>query len=183
MTGNQKALRKIQDDLEEVERRSAELLSLDVLDDDADKEIRSLAEKKKTLIERRSAVRLLLDEDDKKSVVLDNGMDSETRERLELRSKASVTGYLRAALAGRRVDGAEAELQSAAGVDGIPLELWDMPDVEKRADTATGAPGTTGVNLAPIQPAIFAASIAPSLGLKCRESSREPMPARRSPLP
>ena len=166
MTPNQKALRNIQDELEQVETRSAELLSEETLNEEADTELRELAGKKKKLLERRSAVRLLLEDDDQKAVVLDNGIDAEMRERLELRSKASLTGYLRAALAGRRVDGAEAELQSAAGVDGIPLELWDMPDVEKRADATTGAPGTVGVNLAPIQPAIFAASIAPRLGIE-----------------
>ena len=76
--------------------------------------------------------------------------DAEARERVELRSKAQLTTYLRAALAGRRVDGAEAELQSAAGIgEGIPLELWDVPqpETEQRADAATGAPGTVGVNL------------------------------------
>ena len=73
-----------------------------------------------------------------------NGPDAEMRERIELRSKASLTGYLQAALAGRQVAGAEAELQSAAGIgNGIPLELWDTP-VETRADASTGAPGTVG---------------------------------------
>ena len=97
-------------------------------------------------------------------------VDAEARERLELRGKASLTAYLRAALAGRQVDGAEAELRDAAGIgDGIPLELWDTAqggDRETRADAATGAPGTIGVNLAPIQPAVFAASIAPRLGIE-----------------
>ena len=167
MTPSQIALRKITDELEEVERRSAEILSAEEIGDEAHEEIRSLAEKKKKLIERRSAVRLLLDEDDAKSVVLIEP-DAEMRERLELRSKASLTGFLRAAIAGRRADGAEAELQAAAGIgDGIPLELWDTPDTrETRADAATGAPGTVGVNLDRIRPAVFANSIAPSLGIE-----------------
>ena len=92
--------------------------------------------------------------------------DAEARERLELRSRASLTGYLRAALSGRQVDGAEAELREAAGIgDGIPLELWDVP-VEARADAPTGAPGTVGVNLDRIRPAVFANSIAPRLGIE-----------------
>ena len=103
-------------------------------------------------------MRLLLDEDDKKSVVLDNGLDAEQRERVELRSRASLTGYLRAAISGRQVDGAERELAEAAGVDGIPLELWDTPEREKRADVPTSAPGTVGVNLDRIRPAVFAHS-------------------------
>ena len=51
--------------------------------------------------------------------------------------------YLRAALSGRRADGPELELQAAAGIgDGIPLELWDVPQpqTEQRADASTGAP-------------------------------------------
>ena len=39
------------------------------------------------------------------------GPDAEARERLELRSKASLTAYITAALAGRQVDGPEAELR------------------------------------------------------------------------
>ena len=92
--------------------------------------------------------------------------DAEARERLELRTRASLTAYLRAALSGRQVDGAEAELRAAAGVgDGIPLELWDVP-TETRQDVPTGAPGTVGVNLDKIRPAVFAASIAPRLGIE-----------------
>ena len=93
-------------------------------------------------------------------------LDAEARERLALRSRASLTTYLRAALSGRQVDGPEAELRDAAGIgDGIPLELWDTP-TEHRVDAATGAPGTVGVNLDRIRPALFAASIAPRLGIE-----------------
>ena len=53
MTGNQKALRAIQDDLEEIETRSAEILSAEDINDEADAEIRELAGKKKNLLERR----------------------------------------------------------------------------------------------------------------------------------
>ena len=95
--------------------------------------------------------------------------DAERRERLELRSRASLTSYLRAALSGRQVDGAESELRSAAGIgDGVPLELWDTPaaEGETRQDVATDAPGTVGVNLDHIRPAVFSASIAPKLGIE-----------------
>ena len=62
------------------------------------------------------------------------------------------------------VDGAEAELAAAAGVQGIPLELWDVPrPAEQRA--VTPAPGTVGINLDPIRPQVFANSIAPRLGI------------------
>ena len=91
--------------------------------------------------------------------------DAEQRERVELRSRAQLTNFLRAALSGQQIDGAEAELRSAAGVTGIPLELWDVPQpIEQRV--ATEAPATPGVNLDRIRPAVFANSIAPRLGIE-----------------
>ena len=93
--------------------------------------------------------------------------DAEKRERIELRSKASLTEFFLARMQGRMVQGAEAELVKAAEVrDGaIPLELWDVPvPPEQRA--ATEAPGTVGVNLDRIRPAVFANSIAPRLGIE-----------------
>ena len=95
--------------------------------------------------------------------------DAEMRERVELRTKASLTSYLLAAMRGRRVDGPEGELRDAAGIgDGIPLELWDVPAPaeHRQTDTVAGAPGTVGVNLDRIRPAVFANSIAPRLGIE-----------------
>ena len=71
-------------------------------------------------------------------------------------------------------DGAESELQAAAGVSGhgIPLELWDVPierrdgEGERETRAITPSPGTTGVNLDPIRPAVFANSITPRLGIE-----------------
>ena len=94
-------------------------------------------------------------------------LDAEQRERIELRSKASLGVFMRAALTGRMVTGAEAELQAASGVDGIPIELWDVPAPEQRNGaehrTITPAGATVGINLDPIRPAVFAPSIADKL--------------------
>ena len=113
----------------------------------------------------RSAV---LGEADAEKRALATEPDAERRERLELRSKASLTGYLRAAMSGRRVDGPERELQEAAKIgDGIPLELWDVPKPEHRqTDAATAAPGTVGLNLDRIRPAVFSQSVLPRLGVE-----------------
>ncbi len=94
-------------------------------------------------------------------------IDTELRERLELRSKARLSNFVIAAMRGRRIDGAEAELSDACGARGdIPLEFF-QPDpreaVEER--TVTSAPGTVGVNVAPVQPFVFAPSIAQFLGI------------------
>ena len=113
----------------------------------------------------RSAV---LGEADAEKRALSTAPDAEHRERLELRGKASLTGYLRAAMSGRRVDGPERELQEAAKIgDGIPLELWDVPKPEHRqTDAATAAPGTVGLNLDRIRPAVFSQSVLPRLGVE-----------------
>lgn len=93
--------------------------------------------------------------------------DAEMRERVELRGRASLTAYILAALRGRRVDGAEAELRDAAKIgDGIPLELWDVPAPATETRVATNAPSAVGVNLDRIRPAVFASSIAPRLGIE-----------------
>ena len=83
---------------------------------------------------------------------------------MELRGRASVGRYLSAALRGRAPDGAEAELAAAAGVDGIPMELWQYPEERRDEDRAiTPAPGTVGLNLDVLRPAVFAPSIASRL--------------------
>ena len=104
--------------------------------------------------------------------------DAETRERIELRSKAQLTNYFQARAQGKMPSGAEAELCAAAGVEQIPIEILDTPEqrgeqvfvnvvtetgIERRA--VTPAPGTVGVNLDPIRPAVFANSIASRLGV------------------
>ena len=91
--------------------------------------------------------------------------DAEHRERIELRSQASLTNFIIGAMQGRMPSGAEAELQAAAGVTGIPLELWDVAR-EKRVDLATGTPGSVGVNLDSIRPAVFSAAVLPRLGVE-----------------
>ena len=97
------------------------------------------------------------------------GMDAETRERLDLRAKATLTGYVTAHLAGRPPSGAEAEYRAAEGAgEGIPLALFDADPrraPEARVDAVTPAPGTVGVNLQPIRPMVFAPSIAGRLGI------------------
>ena len=102
------------------------------------------------------------------------GVDPETRERLELRQRASMGGFLLAALQGRLPGGAESEYAAACGVtDGIPIDLFEQDRPvetraapETRADAVTPSPATgIGATLAPVQPFVFADSIAPRLGI------------------
>ena len=96
---------------------------------------------------------------------LETGEAPESRERRELRQKASVGRYLAAAMRGQPLDGAELELAQAAGVEdrGIPLELWTPPRRPAEERALTPAPGTTGINLDLLRPAVFAPSIADRL--------------------
>ena len=97
-----------------------------------------------------------------------DGLDAEARERLELRSKATLTGFVVAAMSGRQVSGAEAEFSAACEARGdIPIEIYDVDPRQVKAEerVVTSAPGTVGVNIAPIQPHIFAPSIAAYMGV------------------
>ena len=98
--------------------------------------------------------------------------DAEMRERLELRSRASLTAtscWRGGRPAGIRRRGANLQAAAEIGQDGnIPLELWDvpLPAAEQRNRRAvTGAPGTVGINLDPIRPQIFASVVCPRLGI------------------
>ena len=157
MTSAQKRLRDLRDRQSRERGRMAEIALVDELSDEQRSALDTI-EKGTPDLERQiraATVALEQEEADAEPRAVENP-DTEQRERIELRSKASLTGYLRAALEGRQVDGAEAELRSAAGVSGIPLELWDVPqEIEQRqTDAATSAPGTTGINLDRIRPAV-----------------------------
>ena len=120
----------------------------------------------------RAATIAIEDEEKAAEVRKANEPDAELRERRELRSKATVTEYLMARMQGRMVAGAEAEAElskAAETRDGaIPIELWDTEDTieQRQTDTVSGAPGTVGVNLDRIRPAVFANSIAMRLGIE-----------------
>ena len=163
----------------------AELGLVDELNDEQRSELDTI-EKGTADLERQlraAQVAVEQEEAEQRDAAQTDAPDAETRERIELRGKASLGNYLVAAARGRMVDGAEAELQSAAWGDSrppgvsaaaIPLEIFDLPrpaeqrDAETRA--ITEAPGTVGVNLDPIRPAIFANSIAPRLGIQMPRS-------------
>ena len=89
----------------------------------------------------------------------------EAPDRVELRSAVSLSDYLGAYRNRQNISGAAAELNSELKLEGnkIPFEI--MGEVETRADAASASPSTTAVNLRPIQPFVFASSVAPMLGV------------------
>ena len=163
--------------VEQSEKRQKvnDLLGKDELTDEERAELETLTKRLQHIeVEYRAAVVAEGDAlDEKREKEPDNGLTAEQRERLELRGRVSVGAFLAAMLKGRAVTGAEAELQQAAGVDGIPIEAFDTREVleararrdagaEHRAITPAPATGI-GVNLDPIRPAVFAPSIADRL--------------------
>ena len=149
----------------EIRERLNELQAVDDLTDEQRGEMDTLTRAYRD-VETRKRAAMVTEADDvkRKAEEYASAPDRELRERVELRSRASLGRYLMAAQRGRIPDGPEAELSAAAGIDdGIPLELWDV-DIETRA--VTGSPGTVGVNLDRIRPAVFAPSILPRLGVE-----------------
>ena len=162
-----KPVQKLQIEQSEKRQKLNELLQLDERSDEQRGELETLTKRMQEIeVELRAAI---VAEGDGEQETTREEPDAELRERIELRGKASLGKFLIAAARGRLVDGPEAELQEAAGVSGIPLELWDLPATEQRDGenrAVTPAPGTVGVNLDPIRPAVFANSIAPRLGIE-----------------
>ena len=166
MTDAQKRLRELRERQSKQRQRMAELSLIDELSDEQRSELDTIETGTPDLERQlRAATAALEDEEREAETRTVNEPDAEMRERLELRSKASLVSFIRAALSGQQVSGPEAELRAAVGVNGIPLELWDTPQTEEQR-AATEAPGTVGVNLDRIRPAVFANSIAPRLGIE-----------------
>lgn len=89
-------------------------------------------------------------------------------DRVELRNAAQVGHYIGSLLNRVNLTGAAAELNSELGLEGnrIPMEVIEpTAPVEQRAATPAPAAGT-GQNLRPIAPFVFAASVAPMLGIE-----------------
>ena len=118
-----------------------------------------LASQKTTEIEYREALTTEADADAQPTAA-----DAEIRERIALRSKSRLGAFILAHMQGREPSGPELEYRCAMGIDvGIPVDLFER-EPEIRADAASVVPAAgLGTTLAPIQPALFAPSIAPRL--------------------
>ena len=168
MTPTQKRLRELRERQSKERQKMAELSLVDELSEEQRAELDTIEAGTPDLERQTRAAVIAAETEEREAETAADatGPDAEQRERIELRAKASLTTFLRARIEGRQVDGPEAELQKAAGIGGgIPLELWDTAETTERRDP-TEAPGTVGVNLDRIRPAVFANSIAPRLGIE-----------------
>ena len=166
-------LQEIQIRLSECRQRLNELLGMETRTDEQTTEMETLTtEVSAKEPELRAAIAAEPDAERlaREAAAAGGAVDAETRERLELRGRSTVGAFLAAALAGRLPGGAEAEYGAACGAKPghIPFDLWEQdrprPDPETRAVTPAPTTGT-GVTVAPVQPFVFAPSIAPRLGI------------------
>lgn len=142
----------------EVRQRLNELANLDKLSEEDRSECDTLTAELSDIETRYRAALLAEDRSD----------EAPDPDRVELRSNVKVGDYL-AALKGRQnLAGAAGELNAELKLAGnhIPFEALETRSAEDRADMASGAPATVGVNLRPIAPFVFAASVAPMLGIE-----------------
>ena len=167
------AAQKIQISMSEVRERINALLNKDDRTDEETNELREKTTKMQGLeVEYRAA--LAAAPDPQTTTTQTEHVDAETRERLELRGRARLGNFLQAALRGRVLDGVEGEYCASAfgstlrgGYVDVPLDLFeaDRPR-EVRADAPTVPPSTVGIMHQPVQPFLFAPSIAPTLGIE-----------------
>ena len=168
MTPAQKRLRELRDRQSRERGRMAELSLLDTLDTETRAELDTIEKGTADLERQLRAAAVAADTEDRSSVIdAATGAEAEDRDRLELRSRASIGRFLLGA--GGRQSGAEAELQQELGLNAqqIPLEMWQP--AETRAEGAlekrviTPAPSTVGVNLDALRPYVFAPSVVDKL--------------------
>ena len=173
MTPVMKRLRELRDRQSKERQRMAELSREESLTDETRAELDRIESGTPDLERQLRAAQTAVEDEERgaKEAGAKDGTSEpgpEQRERIELRNKPSVGRYFEAALRGRAPSGAEAELQQAAGVEGIPFELWQPPQQEQWGEqrAITPAPGTTGINLDVLRPFVFAPSVVSRLGIE-----------------
>ena len=85
-----------------------------------------------------------------------------------LRSRTSIGRYLEAGIQGKRLTGAEEEFRAeVGGREGhIPYDAFGPDRQYVNVDAATAAPGTVGINMGALVPAVFAQSAAALAGVE-----------------
>ena len=157
---------KLQIQASEQRARLNELSGVETLSDEQRTEIDSLSA---SYADTERQLRAAIAAEPDPAVETHQTPDGEDRERLALRSRATVGAYIASRLTGAALPSECAEYGAACGAPAgeVPVDLFeaDRPATEDHADAVTAAPSTVGVNVGPIHPAVFAASIAPRLGV------------------
>ena len=166
MTPSQKRLRELRERQSRERQRMAELSLLDSLDAETRAELDGIESGTPDLERQIRAAQTAVDAEDRDSVIAAATGDTGDRDRAELRSACSVGRFLVGAQS--RQSGPEAELQAELGLGSnqIPLEVFARPETRDSAEPekrVTPAPGTVGVNLDVLRPAVFAPSVVDKL--------------------
>ena len=153
----------------EIRARLNELSTAAEMTDEHRAEVDTLTTEYAGVETRRRAALVAEDAADVETRATEDPQDAEHRERVELRGRARLGGFLVAAMTGRMPGGAEAEYAASCGATAgeVPLDLLetDRP-VEHRADAASTVPASgSGATLGAIQPYVFSQSIASRLGI------------------
>ena len=144
MTPAQTKLRQLRERQSKERGRVAELAIADALTDETRAELDTIETGTPDLERQIRAATVVVEAEeteqrDAAATGNKEGLDTEDRERLELRSKVRMGRYVLAAMENRSVDGAEGELNAAVGIGAnrFPLELLAPPAqrVEDRATT------------------------------------------------
>ena len=136
MTAAQKKLRELRERQSKERGRMADLAVADTLTDETRGELDGIEQGTADLERQlRAATVACENEESEQRTAARTGegadlLDTEDRERAELRGKAKLGGYVTAALEQRSADGAEAEFNAAIGLAGnrFPLELLAPPE-------------------------------------------------------
>ncbi len=150
----------------EIRQRLNEISGLDDLSDDVRAESDRLTTEYADCETKRRAA---LVAEDAERVETHETPDGEDRERIALRGRATLGAYIASRLTGAALPSECAEYGASCGAPAgeVPIDLFEAgrPATEDHADAVSEAPSTVGVNVGPIHPAVFAASIAPRLGI------------------
>ena len=143
MTPAQTKLRQLRERQSKERGRVAELAIADALTDETRTELDTIEVGTPDLERQIRAATVVVEAEeteqrDAAATGNKEGLDTEDRERLELRSKVRMGRYVLAAMENRAADGAEGELNAAVGIGAnrFPLELL-APPAQRAEDRAT----------------------------------------------
>ena len=139
MTDAQKRLRELRDRQSKERGAMAEFAQADSLSDEQRAELDTIEKGVPDLERQIRAAMIAAEEEERKAQTTEtDSPDAEKRERVALRSKASLTNFLLAAARGRIVDGPEAELCAAAQLAATQWRSHAPTSREGKFTTAEG---------------------------------------------
>lgn len=152
----------------EIREKLNDLSGHESLTDEQRGEVDSLSTEYRDVESRRRAAIVAEDAEAAEAAETRETADAETRERLELRGKARVGDFVKAALTGRPVRSASGEYADAVGCAGyLPLDLLESPET-RETETRAITPGPSSETVSSTRPTVpfaFERTDAAALGI------------------